>query len=78
MVMTASFATGHLRRTGFRWGACASAAFFPVRVGLDAAAEAGATAVIQPGGSVRDQEVIDAANEYGMAMVLTGERHFKL
>src|SRR5690606_20371679 len=58
-------------------GACASDAFFPFRDGLDAAAEAGATAVIQPGGSIRDQEVIDAANEYGMAMVFTGERHFK-
>jgi phosphoribosylaminoimidazolecarboxamide formyltransferase/IMP cyclohydrolase len=60
-----------------RGGACASDAFFPFRDGLDAAAEAGATAVIQPGGSVRDQEVIDAANEYGMAMVFTSERHFK-
>ena len=45
--------------------------------GLDAAAEAGATAVIQPGGSIRDEEVIAAANEAGMAMVFTGERHFK-
>ena len=58
-------------------GACASDAFFPFRDGLDAAAEAGCTAVIQPGGSIRDQEVIDAADEYGMAMVFTGERHFK-
>ncbi len=58
-------------------GACASDAFFPFRDGLDAAAEAGATAVIQPGGSVRDAEVIDAANEAGMAMVFTGERHFR-
>ncbi|MGI9603530.1 MAG: bifunctional phosphoribosylaminoimidazolecarboxamide formyltransferase/IMP cyclohydrolase, partial [Acidimicrobiales bacterium] len=58
-------------------GACASDAFFPFRDGLDAAAEAGCTAVIQPGGSVRDAEVIDAADEYGMAMVFTGERHFK-
>lgn len=58
-------------------GACASDAFFPFRDGLDAAAEAGATAVIQPGGSIRDQEVIDAANEQGLAMVFTGERHFK-
>ncbi|MDH3704824.1 MAG: bifunctional phosphoribosylaminoimidazolecarboxamide formyltransferase/IMP cyclohydrolase [Acidimicrobiia bacterium] len=58
-------------------GACASDAFFPFRDGLDAAAEAGCSAVIQPGGSVRDQEVIDAADEYGMAMVFTGERHFK-
>jgi phosphoribosylaminoimidazolecarboxamide formyltransferase/IMP cyclohydrolase len=58
-------------------GACASDAFFPFRDGLDAAIEAGATSVIQPGGSIRDQEVIDAANEAGMAMVFTGERHFK-
>jgi phosphoribosylaminoimidazolecarboxamide formyltransferase/IMP cyclohydrolase len=58
-------------------GGCASDAFFPFRDGLDAAAEAGATAVIQPGGSVRDQEVIDAANEAGMAMVFTGQRHFR-
>jgi phosphoribosylaminoimidazolecarboxamide formyltransferase/IMP cyclohydrolase len=58
-------------------GACASDAFFPFRDGLDAAAEAGATAVIQPGGSIRDDEVIAAANEQGLAMVFTGERHFK-
>jgi len=58
-------------------GACASDAFFPFRDGLDAAAEAGATAVIQPGGSIRDTEVIDAANEAGMAMVFTGRRHFR-
>ena len=58
-------------------GACASDAFFPFRDGLDAAVDAGATAVIQPGGSIRDQEVIDAANEAGMTMVFTGERHFK-
>jgi phosphoribosylaminoimidazolecarboxamide formyltransferase/IMP cyclohydrolase len=58
-------------------GVCASDAFFPFRDGLDAAAEAGATAVIQPGGSIRDDEVIEAANEQGMAMVFTGERHFR-
>jgi phosphoribosylaminoimidazolecarboxamide formyltransferase/IMP cyclohydrolase len=58
-------------------GACASDAFFPFRDGLDAAAEAGATAVIQPGGSVRDEEVIAAADEQNMAMVFTGERHFR-
>ncbi len=58
-------------------GACASDAFFPFRDGLDAAIDAGATAVIQPGGSVRDAEVIDAANEAGIAMVFTGERHFR-
>jgi len=58
-------------------GACASDAFFPFRDGLDAAAEADCATVIQPGGSVRDQEVIDAANEHGMSMVFTGERHFR-
>jgi phosphoribosylaminoimidazolecarboxamide formyltransferase/IMP cyclohydrolase len=55
----------------------ASDAFFPFRDGLDAIAAAGATAVIQPGGSVRDQEVIAAANEHGLAMVFTGRRHFR-
>ncbi len=58
-------------------GACASDAFFPFRDGLDAAAGAGATAVVQPGGSIRDDEVIDAANEQGLAMVFTGRRHFR-
>jgi phosphoribosylaminoimidazolecarboxamide formyltransferase/IMP cyclohydrolase len=58
-------------------GVCASDAFFPFRDGLDAAAAAGITAVIQPGGSVRDDEVIAAADEHGIAMVLTGERHFR-
>ena len=55
----------------------ASDAFFPFRDGIDAAAEAGITAVIQPGGSIRDEEIIDAANEHGMAMVFTGMRHFR-
>lgn len=55
----------------------ASDAFFPFRDGIDAAAEAGITAVIHPGGSMRDQEVIDAANEHGIAMVFTGMRHFR-
>jgi phosphoribosylaminoimidazolecarboxamide formyltransferase/IMP cyclohydrolase len=55
----------------------ASDAFFPFRDGLDAAAELGARAVIQPGGSVRDAEVIAAADERGMAMVFTGMRHFR-
>ncbi|HEY7740088.1 MAG TPA: bifunctional phosphoribosylaminoimidazolecarboxamide formyltransferase/IMP cyclohydrolase [Steroidobacteraceae bacterium] len=55
----------------------ASDAFFPFRDGLDAAAERGARAVIQPGGSVRDAEVIAAADERGMAMVFTGMRHFR-
>lgn len=57
--------------------AVASDAFFPFADGLLAAAEAGATAVIQPGGSMRDQEVIDAANAAGLAMVFTGIRHFR-
>ena len=55
----------------------ASDAFFPFRDGLDAVAAAGATAVVHPGGSVRDAEVIAAADEHGMAMVLTGRRHFR-
>jgi len=55
----------------------ASDAFFPFRDGIDQAAEKGITAVIQPGGSMRDGEVIAAANEHGMAMVLTGMRHFR-
>jgi phosphoribosylaminoimidazolecarboxamide formyltransferase/IMP cyclohydrolase len=55
----------------------ASDAFFPFRDGLDVVARAGAKAVIQPGGSVRDEEVIAAANEHGLAMVFTGMRHFR-
>jgi phosphoribosylaminoimidazolecarboxamide formyltransferase / IMP cyclohydrolase len=55
----------------------ASDAFFPFRDGLDVAAEFGIKAVIQPGGSMRDDEVIAAANEHGIAMVLTGMRHFR-
>ncbi len=57
--------------------AVASDAFFPFRDGVDVLAEAGATCVIQPGGSVRDEEVIAAADEHGLAMVLTGVRHFR-
>ena len=55
----------------------ASDAFFPFRDGVDSAAKAGVTALIQPGGSVRDEEVIRAADEYGLAMVFTGLRHFR-
>ena len=55
----------------------ASDAFFPFRDGIDNAAKAGITAVIQPGGSMRDAEVIAAADEAGMAMVFTGMRHFR-
>ena len=55
----------------------ASDAFFPFRDGLDVLAQAGATAVVQPGGSVKDAEVIAAADEQGIAMVFTGRRHFR-
>jgi phosphoribosylaminoimidazolecarboxamide formyltransferase/IMP cyclohydrolase len=55
----------------------ASDAFFPFLDGLLVAIEAGATAVIQPGGSVRDNEVIKAADDHGIAMVFTGVRHFR-
>lgn len=57
--------------------AIASDAFFPFADGVEAAAEAGATCVIQPGGSIRDEEVIEAANKHDMAMVFTGKRHFR-
>ena len=67
------------RRAGDRAAgtACASDAYFPFRDGLDAAVAAGAVAVIQPGGSVRDEEVIAAADEHGIPMVFTGRRHFR-
>jgi phosphoribosylaminoimidazolecarboxamide formyltransferase/IMP cyclohydrolase len=55
----------------------ASDAFFPFRDGIDSAAEHGARAIIQPGGSMRDDEVIAAADEHGIAMVFTGMRHFR-
>ncbi|MBB1127302.1 bifunctional phosphoribosylaminoimidazolecarboxamide formyltransferase/IMP cyclohydrolase [Thiospirillum jenense] len=60
-----------------RGAVMASDAFFPFRDGIDAAAAAGITAAIHPGGSMRDEEVINAANEHGMAMILTGMRHFR-
>ena len=56
---------------------CASDAFFPFRDGLDVVARAGATAALHPGGSLRDDEVIAAADEHGMALVVSGVRHFK-
>jgi phosphoribosylaminoimidazolecarboxamide formyltransferase/IMP cyclohydrolase len=60
-----------------RGSAVASDAFYPFRDGVDEAAKAGAKAVIQPGGSIKDEEVIAAANEHGMAMIFTGMRHFR-
>ena len=55
----------------------ASDAFFPFRDGVDTAAAAGARAIVQPGGSIRDEEVIAAADEHDMAMLFTGVRHFR-
>ncbi len=72
----ASIKAGHAKLS-LQGTAVASDAFFPFRDGLDVVVDAGATCVIQPGGSMRDQEVIDAANERGVAMVLTGVRHFR-
>lgn len=67
------------KKAGIDTAGCvlASDAFFPFRDGLDAAAKSGCTAVIQPGGSIRDDEVIGAADEHGLAMVMTGTRHFR-
>ena len=55
----------------------ASDAFFPFRDGIDEAAKAGIKAIIQPGGSIRDKDIIEACDEHGIAMVFTGFRHFK-
>ncbi|HUE77837.1 MAG TPA: bifunctional phosphoribosylaminoimidazolecarboxamide formyltransferase/IMP cyclohydrolase, partial [Longimicrobiales bacterium] len=67
----------HDRDVDLAGSALASDAFFPFRDGVDAAAEAGVAAIIQPGGSVRDEEVIAAADEHGVAMVFTGRRVFR-
>ncbi len=72
----ASIKAGHANLS-LNGTAVASDAFFPFRDGLDVVVEAGATSVIQPGGSMRDQEVIDAADERGVVMVLSGVRHFR-
>ncbi len=76
---SAQIAASKAVERGFETQGCsmASDAFFPFRDGIDAAAEIGITSVIQPGGSMRDQEVIDAADEAGMAMLFTGVRHFR-
>ncbi|HEV8144378.1 MAG TPA: bifunctional phosphoribosylaminoimidazolecarboxamide formyltransferase/IMP cyclohydrolase [Methylomirabilota bacterium] len=78
-VDAARLAVMRARATGLetRGTVCASDAFFPFRDGLDVVAEAGATAVMHPGGSLRNDEIIAAADEHGMAMVLTGIRHFR-
>jgi phosphoribosylaminoimidazolecarboxamide formyltransferase/IMP cyclohydrolase len=72
----ASIKAGHASLS-LQGTAVASDAFFPFRDGLDVVVDAGATCVIQPGGSMRDQEVIDAANERGVVMVYSGVRHFR-
>ena len=72
-----AFIAGYKSKGKSQGAVMASDAFFPFRDGIDEAAKAGITAVIHPGGSIRDQEVIDAANEHGMAMVFTGVRAFK-
>lgn len=72
----ASIKAGHAKLS-LQGSAAASDAFFPFRDGLDMVIDAGATCVIQPGGSMRDQEVIAAADERGVAMVFTGIRHFR-
>ena len=76
---SAKIAASKALERGFETQGCsmASDAFFPFRDGIDAAAKIGITSVIQPGGSMRDQEVIDAANEANMAMLFTGIRHFR-
>ena len=76
---SAQIAASKALERGFETKGCcmASDAFFPFRDGIDAAAKIGITSVIQPGGSMRDQEVIDAANEAGMTMLFTGIRHFR-
>ena len=72
-----SFIAAHKAGDRAKGSVIASDAFFPFRDGVDEAAKAGATAIIQPGGSIRDAEVIQAANEHGMAMVFTGSRVFR-
>jgi phosphoribosylaminoimidazolecarboxamide formyltransferase/IMP cyclohydrolase len=72
----ASIKAGHAGLS-LQGSAVASDAFFPFRDGLDVVVDAGATCVIHPGGSMRDDEVIAAANERGIAMVFTGTRHFR-
>ncbi len=75
--LDSAFIAAHKAGERSRGGVVASDAFFPFRDGVDEAAKAGIAAVIQPGGSVNDQQVIDAANEHNMAMIFTGRRHFK-
>jgi phosphoribosylaminoimidazolecarboxamide formyltransferase/IMP cyclohydrolase len=76
---SAQIAASKAKERGFETQGCAMAsdAFFPFRDGIDVAASMGITSIIQPGGSIRDDEVIEAANEADIAMVFTGIRHFR-
>ena len=75
--LDSSFIAAYKAGERSRGGVCASDAFFPFRDGIDQIHKAGITAVIQPGGSKRDDEVIAACNEFGIAMIFTGRRHFR-
>ena len=75
--LDSSFIAAYKAGDRARGGVCASDAFFPFRDGIDQIHKAGITAVIQPGGSKRDEEVIAACNEFGIAMIFTGQRHFR-
>jgi phosphoribosylaminoimidazolecarboxamide formyltransferase / IMP cyclohydrolase len=75
--LDSAFIAAHKSGAQSQGGVVASDAFFPFRDGVDEAAKAGITAVIQPGGSVNDQQVIEACNEHNMAMIYTGRRHFR-
>ncbi len=75
--LDSAFIASHKSAERSRGSVCASDAFFPFRDGIDQIQQSGVTAVIQPGGSKRDQEVIEACNEHGIAMVFTGRRHFR-
>ena len=75
--IAADKATGSFSQSATKGSVVASDAFFPFADGLVAAIEAGATAVIQPGGSVRDKDVIEEADKRGVAMVFTDVRHFR-
>ena len=76
---SAQIAASKAKERGFETQGCAMAsdAFFPFRDGIDVAASMGITSIIQPGGSIKDDEVIEAANEADIAMVFTGIRHFR-
>jgi phosphoribosylaminoimidazolecarboxamide formyltransferase/IMP cyclohydrolase len=73
----ATWIATHKGKENIEGSTMASDAFFPFRDAVDVAANAGVKAIIQPGGSIRDKEVIDAANEHGISMVFTGQRYFR-